>query len=183
MKHFLARLVERVRGTAPRVEPIMAPRFAPASPFEIAVEEESGERQDEPRSTPIEIVRETLLVPQFQEKAPSLTVRQEHFEAEAEPSEIGAVVRAKSDMSKPESPRPKRATPESVQAHARVAKPQLSPLRDELRAHAPIVRVTIGRIEVRSASPPAPMPRKSAPRTGPKLTLDAYLKARKKGAR
>ncbi len=28
MSHFLARLVERARGTAPRVEPVVAPRFA-----------------------------------------------------------------------------------------------------------------------------------------------------------
>ena len=36
MTHFLGRLVERARGTAPRVEPIVAPRFAPAPMAEIA---------------------------------------------------------------------------------------------------------------------------------------------------
>jgi hypothetical protein len=38
MTHFLARLVERARGTAPRVEPILVPRFAPAPVVEISSE-------------------------------------------------------------------------------------------------------------------------------------------------
>ena len=41
MSHFLARLVERARGTAPRVEPIVAPRFAPTPIVEIASEVET----------------------------------------------------------------------------------------------------------------------------------------------
>jgi hypothetical protein len=47
----------------------------------------------------------------------------------------------------------------------------------------PIVRVTIGRIEVRAEPAPATPPRKTAPHSVPKLTLDAYLKSRKEGAR
>ena len=54
---------------------------------------------------------------------------------------------------------------------------------DELPGEAPIVRVTIGRIEVRAAPAPTPPPRKPARPAGPTLTLDAYLKARKEGAR
>ena len=41
MSHFLARLVERARGTAARVEPIVAPRFAPTAIVEIASEVEA----------------------------------------------------------------------------------------------------------------------------------------------
>ena len=41
MTHFLARLVERARGTGPRIEPIIAPRFAPAPVVEIASESEA----------------------------------------------------------------------------------------------------------------------------------------------
>ena len=41
MSHFLARLVERARGTAARVEPIVAPRFAPTPIVEIASEVEA----------------------------------------------------------------------------------------------------------------------------------------------
>ena len=49
MSHFLARLVERARGTAPRVEPIVAPRFAPTPIVEIASEVEAPppERRDQ----------------------------------------------------------------------------------------------------------------------------------------
>jgi hypothetical protein len=46
----------------------------------------------------------------------------------------------------------------------------------------PIVRVTIGRIDVR-ATPPAVPSRKSSTRSEPKLTLDAYLKSRREGTR
>ena len=46
----------------------------------------------------------------------------------------------------------------------------------------PIVRVTIGRIDVR-ATPPAAPSRKSSTRSEPKLTLDAYLKSRREGTR
>ena len=40
MTHFLARLVERARGTAPHVEPLIAPRFASDPPMEITTEVE-----------------------------------------------------------------------------------------------------------------------------------------------
>jgi hypothetical protein len=45
-----------------------------------------------------------------------------------------------------------------------------------------IVRVTIGRIDVRATTPAVPS-RKSSPRSEPKLTLDAYLKSRREGTR
>src|SRR5215471_19152159 len=41
MSHFLARLVGRARGTAPRAEPIIAPRFASAPITEIGTEIEA----------------------------------------------------------------------------------------------------------------------------------------------
>src|SRR5262245_5944129 len=40
MSHFLARLVDRARGTAPRVEPLVKPRFAPAPIFEVGPDAE-----------------------------------------------------------------------------------------------------------------------------------------------
>jgi hypothetical protein len=62
---------------------------------------------------------------------------------------------------------------------------RLSPLalREEIREQAPIVHVTIGRIEVRAAPAPTPTRRKPVSRPAPKLTLDAYLKSRREGAR
>jgi hypothetical protein len=45
----------------------------------------------------------------------------------------------------------------------------------------PVVKVTIGRVEVRAVAPPAPPPRTRRP--GPKLTLEHYLEQRAKGER
>jgi len=42
---------------------------------------------------------------------------------------------------------------------------------------APVIRVTIGRVDVRAVSAPAPPPRRQAP-TGPKLSLEEYLRSR-----
>jgi hypothetical protein len=53
---------------------------------------------------------------------------------------------------------------------------------NESPEQSPIVRVTIGRIDVRATAPAVPS-RKSSTRSEPKLTLDAYLKSRKEGTR
>jgi hypothetical protein len=53
---------------------------------------------------------------------------------------------------------------------------------NESPGQPPIVRITIGRIDVR-ATPPAAPSRKSSTRSEPKLTLDAYLKSRREGTR
>ena len=65
MSHFLARLVERARGTAARVEPIVAPRFAPTPIVEIASEVEAprperGDQQPtvEEKSSPRAVVQQ-----------------------------------------------------------------------------------------------------------------------------
>jgi len=47
---------------------------------------------------------------------------------------------------------------------------------------APVIRVTIGRIDVRAVLPPAQPPRQTTP-ARPKLTLDEYLKQRNGGRR
>jgi hypothetical protein len=46
----------------------------------------------------------------------------------------------------------------------------------------PIIRVNIGRIEVRAATPPA-TPRSKRARAGPPLSLEDYLKQRNGGQR
>jgi hypothetical protein len=78
-----------------------------------------------------------------------------------------------------------RSTVRKQQPFALNSTPRLSPmtLREETREPAPIVHVTIGRIEVRAAKPPAPPPRQAARPPLTKLTLDAYLKSRKGVAR
>jgi len=228
MKHFLARLVERARGTARRIEPIIASRFARPPPLETAIENESRETLSEPRpapaeaksvretlseprsapaeaklvpkpdaairsesvstsaettDVPIEIVRETLLVPQFQEQVPPLVVRQTDSQRNAQSTQTNAIALEKNEATKPKTLRASRVRPQIEQPRAFFSKTVLASLPDEPRDQAPIVRVTIGRIDVRAAPvPPAP-PRKPARAPGPVLTLDAYLKARKEGAR
>jgi hypothetical protein len=211
MTHFLARLVERARGTARRIEPIIASRFAPRPPSEIAIENESRQTQSEQRpasaeaksvpkpdaairsesvstsaettDVPIEIVRETLLVPQFQEQVPPLVVSQTDSQRNAQPTQIDAIALEKNEAIKPKMLRASRVTPQRAQPRPFLSKTVLASLPDEPRDQAPIVRVTIGRIEVRAAPPPVAPPRKPARAPGPVLTLDAYLKSRKEGAR
>jgi hypothetical protein len=210
MTHFLDRLVDRARGEAPRVEPLLTPRFASSAFTEAAEEKEvapdtRSERlsaDDSPPSRapaepvektdlnnpllvrpervptdplpktpeqPIEIVRETLLVPlQNPEPNSPLLVRQ----MLAQSHETGI-------PGAPVSPLTPATNRESKQSRDRT--PTVPP--NESAEERPIVRVTIGRIEVRAVTPPAPAPRQAARPPVPKLTLDDYLKSRNEGAR
>lgn len=47
----------------------------------------------------------------------------------------------------------------------------------------PTIRISIGRIEVRATTPPAPMPRAKTVQPAPTLSLDEYLKQRRPGQR
>ena len=76
------------------------------------------------------------------------------------------------------SKRPQPATPLTAKPRS-VERDLLTP--NESSEQPPIVRVTIGRIDVR-ATPPAVPSRKSV-RSEPRLTLDAYLKSRTEGRR
>jgi hypothetical protein len=197
MSHFLSRLVERARGTAPWVEPIVAPRFAPAdslgadAPPEIATEIVSpvvsaAAEPNEPPSpsakpngaddTKVGIVAEPLLVPQVHERVQSLVVRQTHTQPDA--AEHAPERTVASDHS--EKRRTFRANREAARAFVQPHRADQFP--HELGDEAPIVRVTIGRIEVRAVHPtaPAPKPAKPAP---PRLSLEDYLHERKRGLR
>jgi hypothetical protein len=211
MSHFLARLVDRARGTALRVEPVIASRFAPTPIVESASEVETPppQRRDqqptaEEKSSPRAIVQREPPA----EKAES-TIGRESEESSLPPSpgkllvpmEMSAVDstvfvgRLKSD----DRPVPavkngvvrKNSFTASAAKRPRSAAPVPTTLRyfedrplrpDESPEQPPIVRVTIGRIDVR-ATPLAAPSRKSPTRSEPKLTLDAYLKARREGTR
>jgi hypothetical protein len=77
------------------------------------------------------------------------------------------------------SKRPRSATPFTTTSR-NLERDLLRP--NESSEQPPIVRVTIGRIDVRATLPATPS-RKSSARSEPKLTLDAYLKSRREGAR
>jgi hypothetical protein len=53
----------------------------------------------------------------------------------------------------------------------------------EAASSTPTIRVTIGRIDVRAVTPPAPPPRPKQARPGPTLSLDDYARQRKGGER
>lgn len=218
MSHFLARLVERARGTAIRVESLVTPRFAPTPIVEIASEVEAPppERRDqqprveeisspravvqqeapakkaepkilrEPDKSPLppEIVApdpepEKLLVPPKM-VAPDSTVvvrRPQARDRRALLVKNGAV--KKEPVAQPPAKRLRSATPVTT-ALRNLERGSVTP--NESPEERPIVRVTIGRIDVR-ATPPAVPSRKSSAHSEPKLTLDAYLKSRREGTR
>ena len=219
MSHFLARLVERARGTAARVEPLVAPRFAPTPIVEIASELEApapSRRVQKPalqeRSLPGAVVQpeaparkaepnalqaseksslpqqpEKLLVPM--EKSAVDYVRADdavwtNSTVFVRPSlssnravKNGMARRNSFTASQSKGPQPApRLTTRSRSFEHDLLMPNESP------EQPPIVRVTIGRIDVRATTPAAPL-RKSPTRSEPKLTLDAYLKSRREGRR
>jgi hypothetical protein len=217
MSHFLARLVERARGTAARVEPIVAPRFAPTPIVEIAseVEAQPPERRDPPergdqhptvedKSSPHAVVRqkapadkaaptiireseksslpqqpEELLVPTEKSAVDSVVfVRPSTSADQPVPAVKNGMVRRNS-FTTSRSKRPRSATPFTTTSR-NLERDLLRP--NESSEQPPIVRVTIGRIDVRATLPASPS-RKSSARSEPKLTLDAYLKSRREGAR
>jgi hypothetical protein len=77
------------------------------------------------------------------------------------------------------SKRPRPATSVTTRSQS-VEHDLLAP--DESPVQPPIVRITIGRIDVRATPPAVPL-RKPSARSEPKLTLDAYLKSRREGRR
>jgi hypothetical protein len=225
MTHFLARLAERARGAAPRVEPLIVSQFAPwdlssgdtvseitteieapaavTPPRELKPAAATSPRESKPvprragraasenaaqslaaqttsaEEEKIEIVPEPLLIPQLPKHSQPLVVRQTQIERQVLEHPSGPAVLEK-QPAKPKTRRQKSQTPaQQPLSRERVA----FSLAPEPRDQAPIVRVTIGRIDVRAAPTPAPPPRKAAQPVPPVLTLDAYLKERKEGRR
>ena len=212
MTHFLARLVERARGTALQIEPIIAPRFAPAPAVEMTTEveapplvrrkarEETTHETDQPRirsggPATKEIGRE--LSEKMAEPAPQrllVPLEQSNDEVEQLPNGTRESRSLRRDLLPHvqfDAPQPvvrrrnherRSAFPPSSIRPAITTNPVTLP-KEPARNEPPIVRVTIGRIEVHAGPAPAASPRKPVSASGPKLTLDAYLKSRKEGAR
>ena len=197
MTHFLGRLVERARGTAPRVEPIVAPRFAPAPMAEIATAIETSPpvrrelrareaasdgtngaviRHEEPRT---ERPKEELIEKAMPAQPETLLVPVPRPDDDVMPHVPSAVappvVRRANHESRPTIARPSGRSgvsansvtfPNESAANERpICTGHDRPHRSARRAGA---RTT---------------PREIPTRSEPKLTLDAYLKSRKEGAR
>lgn len=198
MTPYLARLVDRARGSTPRVKPIVASRFAPnGGGLSEVIEERSAERAPRERA-PVERAQtaaDTSLPPRTSENS---------FEshppeaAEREPSGDFETSRTRTDHA-PNRQRDSDLVPEQFRPPGpnrieRIAAPEIPAVasqRDHDRTRssaepvepAPVVRVTIGRIDVRAAPEAGSARRPTARAAGPKLTLDAYLKSREEGAR
>jgi hypothetical protein len=225
MTHFLARLAERARGTALRVEPLIVSHFAPSdlsgidTVSEITTEIEvpaaatpASESKPaattppkESKSVPpraertlvkntshsppaetldarkekIEIVPELLFIPQLPKHSEPLVVTRTQMERQVLEYPSGPSAFEK-PPAQPKTRRQKSQTPAQQPLPREHIAFSFAP---EPRDEAPIVRVTIGRIDVRAAPTPEPPPRKPTRQLGPTLTLDAYLKERKEGLR
>jgi len=200
MSHFLARLVDRARGIAPRVEPLVTPRFAPAPIFEAGSEVEGLPPGREQHPT---IARQALSAekrgakrvwepekPQVMPENPIADRKPETVPIANHPTLMvmpaQAAIRVKplgrndkTSVAASPAKRPRSA------ARVPTRLPYFEdrrPRPNETSEEPPIVRVTIGRIDVR-ATPIAAPPRKSPARSEPKLTLEAYLKSRQEGGR
>jgi hypothetical protein len=127
----------------------------------------------------IEIPPEPLLIPQVPQHSQPLVVRQTQIERQVVEHRSGSAAFEKQPP-KPKTRRRKSHEPAQQPLPREHIAFSFAP---EPRVQAPIVRVTIGRIDVRAAPTPAPSPRKPVGQVGPTLTLDAYLKERKEGRR
>jgi hypothetical protein len=203
MTHFLASLVDRARGTASRVEPVIPSRFTSAGLPEM-------ETEIEPLGMPHE-----QLTPARKDSPEPHAKAEGGIEEETRPTETNGVrdpnietaqllvaerfrptpdadSRPSLEHSHGTPGEPHAATSRSRRADRKTSRASLAPtlqptprgphVSDDHEKEAPVVRVTIGRIEVRAAPAPTPSPRKPARNAGPVLTLDAYLKSRKDGA-
>ncbi|MDQ3327039.1 MAG: hypothetical protein M3506_00745 [Chloroflexota bacterium] len=75
-----------------------------------------------------------------------------------------------------------RATaPEDGASRLTASRPPARPALENERSSAPVVRITVGRIEVRALQPVAAPPARRSPAPAPGLSLDAYLRAQHGG--
>ena len=193
MTNYLGRLVERARGGIPRVEPLTTPRFARAEPPMFESPPEDPARPARTRADPAcvpEVPSKDALPPVL--KGPEFLLIPSHHGLRtasavphkyAGPEPPGGAVSPRREVRPPE-PEAKRARPVQPAASA---PPEPWGATEELPEvsgnPAPIVNIRIGRIEVRADPTSAPPPRKTARAPEPRLSLDAYLKARREGAR
>jgi hypothetical protein len=126
-----------------------------------------------------EIVREPLLVRLIPKHSQPLVVRQTQIGRQVLEHSPGPAFLEK----RPAKPRTRRMKSQ-IPAQQLLQREHIAfSFAPEPRYQAPIVRVTIGRIDVRATPTPAPQRHDAVRQVGPTLTLDAYLKERKEGRR
>ena len=219
MNGFLARLVERARGTAPRVEPLVASRFSSAgvasddTRFESEAAATAGEYSaraphDDAHSPtlPKHTAALTGLANHAASRIPESlkpTASSGEKDAATRPTEslLLPLRRGReslmpsgdlpsdpeeSSILTPKSDSPPRVRQRRGEGFASQSRPEInghpSTERSD-RGQAPVVRVTIGRIEVRATPATVAQPRRAKEKGEPALTLEAYLRARKQEGR
>lgn len=141
--------------TLPVPQPLQQPR-APRPPIPTPVQEAEAQQ-------PASIQPPDMPIPAPRATPPKVT--------EASPL---ALPKSGAELQPPGPPAP------IVAPLPRVALP-MPPIAQRVEQPAPTIRVTIGRIDVRAITPPAPAPRTPPASAKPALSLDDYLKQREGG--
>lgn len=180
----------------PRDEPIVPTRAvrahtprAPASALRPLATKRNTEREIR---EPLAAVRPPMQPPETREvPAPTPEMRQRRAEGYAEPERSAPKLRQSADVVRREESQRVTVTPEPVVQQSKpVARPIIMPalravpsrreaLTIQLPPAPPAINITIGRIDIRAATPPptAPSPAVRAARQQPQ-SLDDYLKSR-----
>lgn len=183
MSDYLSGIIDRSRGGTPVVKPRLQALFEPTGEKSLTGEVETALelKKSEPRAV---ILHQEKRRPPAIEAPAQPTTGKSDFAASPPARKEVAPLSEKAEM-RQETLRPavKAVAPETV-----IVRTELNPVPEVseketqqalLRETAPVVRVSIGRVEVKAVLPQAPVsPPKPVRQKKPVLTLDNYLKQR-----
>jgi hypothetical protein len=189
MNNFLSNLMERSFTDAPVIRPRVASLFEP-TPVDFSDEQQSS------MSAPISKLSPVQEIATANSIAPVTDMTEEHpskpavpspktVSAETLPEKKHIIVplafsRGEEDHSTSTSGVFENFS--KTRASRSVRREDFSAVNQRSSKSPPIIRVTIGRVEVRAVQSPAPGPKQAKPRP-PKLSLEDYLRKRERGAR
>ena len=193
MSDFLSNVITRSFSDAPAIQPRVPSLFEPtaaeffdqaeSSTFEPVSESSSAETTAIAASdaSTSEVRAEPDLPKSIARTAHSAKQRAERRTLETETNKV--IVPVDSFEAEPKDAGYKKSVSGSF-AESRplqsLYQKHFSPV--DQRSSTPIIRVTIGRVEVRAIHPPAAVPKQAKP-ARPKLSLDDYLRKRARGSR
>ena len=189
MNSFLSNLMERSFTDAPMIRPRVPSLFEP-TPVDFSDEQQSS------MSAPISELSPVQEIATANSIAPVTDIAKEHlskpaaFRPKAVPAEtlperkhiIVPLAFSRGEEDHSTSTREVFENFSKTRASRSVRRKDFSPVDQRSSKSPPIIRVTIGRVEVRAVQSPAPGPKKAKPRP-PKLSLEDYLRKRARGSR
>jgi hypothetical protein len=189
MNDFLSNLIERSFTDAPVIRPRVPSLFEP-TPFDFLDEQQSS------TSAPISELSQVQKTATAKSIAAVPDVAEEHLpkpgasrrqalSAEALPETkhlIVPLVSSRGEQDHSGSTNEVFENFSKTRASQSVRRKHFSPVDQRSSGPAPIIRVTIGRVDVRAVQSPAPAPKRAKPRA-PKLSLEDYLRKRERGSR